>query len=144
MAQRDINPDETRRAGMVGMPSSLPGSVESSDTMADLTRAEDLVQTIERDDAFRAEVESAPTVSAKREVLDRHGFRDVGLDDMKVYIESKGGHLVFKDSRRELSDDELAAVAGGGYYTNEEIGMFAGATAIGIALGAPIAAAAAA
>ena len=34
--------------------------------MADTTRAEDLVQTMERDDAFRAEVEAAPTMTAKR------------------------------------------------------------------------------
>ena len=81
--------------------------------MADLTRAEELVQTIERDAEFQAEVESAPTAIAKRQVLDAHGFQDIDLADMKAYVESKGGTLVVPESSRELSDDELAAVAGG-------------------------------
>lgn len=112
--------------------------------MADLTRADALVQTIERDDAFRAEIQAAPTANAKRQVLDTHGFQDVGLEDMRTYVESQGGTLTIPRGGSELGDDELAAVAGGGYYTNEEIGMFAGAAGIGIVLGAPIAAAAAA
>ena len=81
--------------------------------MADLTRAEELVQTMERDPAFRAEVESAPTVTAKRQMLDARGFADIDFDDMKVYVESKGGTLIAKDSGRELSEQELASVAGG-------------------------------
>lgn len=81
--------------------------------MADVTRAEELVETIQQDAAFQAEVESAPTATAKRQVLDAHGFQDIDLDDMKAYVESKGGTLVVNDRSRELSDDELAAVAGG-------------------------------
>ena len=81
--------------------------------MADLTRAEELVRTMERDDAFRSEVEAAPTVTAKRAVLDANGFQDVGFEDMKALVESKGGTLVVKDSGRELSEQELASVAGG-------------------------------
>ena len=81
--------------------------------MADLTRAEELVRTMERDDAFRAEVEAAPTVTAKRAVLESRGFADIDFDDMRAYVESKGGTIVAKDSGRELSEQELAAVAGG-------------------------------
>ena len=95
--------------------------------MADLTRAEELVRTMERDDAFRSEVEAAPTVAAKRQVLDARGFQDVTLDDMKAYVESKGGTLVAKDGGRELSEQELAAVAGGA--TADEIVAW---TAVGI------------
>ena len=92
--------------------------------MADLTRAEELVRTIENDAAFRSEVELAPTVTAKRQVLDAKGFQDVTLDDMKAYVESKGGTLVAKDSGRELSEQELAAVAGG--LTDVELGLVIG------------------
>ena len=89
--------------------------------MADLGRAEALVQTMERDGAFRAAVEAAPTVAAKRQVLDARGFADVGLDDMRAYVESKGGALVegrggtmaVQVGGRELSDRELGGVAGG-------------------------------
>ena len=81
--------------------------------MADLTRAEELVQTMERDPAFRAEVESAPTVTAKRHVLDSRGFADIDLEDMKAYVESKGGTLTVPERGKELSEQELASVAGG-------------------------------
>ena len=81
--------------------------------MADLARADELVRTIERDAAFRAEVEAAPTISAKRQVLDERGFQDVGLEDIKAYVESQGGTLVVVPGGRELSEQELAAVAGG-------------------------------
>ncbi len=81
--------------------------------MADLTRAEELVQAIEGDAAFQSEVEGAPTATAKRQVLDLHGYQDVGLDDMRAHVESKGGQLVVPEGGRELNDDELAAVAGG-------------------------------
>jgi len=95
--------------------------------MADLTRADELVQTMERDAEFRTEVESAPTVTAKRAVLESRGFADVSIDDMKAYVESKGGTLVAKDSGRELSEQELAAVAGGA--TDGEIVAY---TAMGV------------
>ena len=81
--------------------------------MADLTRAEELVRTIENDAAFRSEVESAPTVTAKRQVLDARGFQDVGLEDMRAYVESKGGTLKVPEHGHELSEQELVAVAGG-------------------------------
>ena len=106
--------------------------------MADLTRAEELVRTIERDDAFRAEVESAPTVTAKRAVLDARGFRDVGLDDMKAYVESKGGTLNIPEGGKELSEQELAAVAGG--LTDVELGLAIGGP-LAIATGFAVAAA---
>ena len=61
--------------------------------MAELARAEALVQAMERDGAFRAAVEAAPTVAAKRQLLDARGFEDVGLDEMKAYVESMGGTL---------------------------------------------------
>jgi len=89
--------------------------------MADLTRADELVRTMERDAEFRSEVEAAPTVEAKRQVLDARGFQDVGLDDMKAYVESKGGTLVVPDGGRELSDQELAAVSGGLTAAEEEL-----------------------
>lgn len=100
--------------------------------MADLTRSEELVQSIERDETFRTEVDSAPTMTAKRQVLDAHGFHDVGFDDMRAYVESKGGKLEIPDGNRELSDDELAAVAGGltdGELTFLWYGGFAAASA---------------
>ena len=81
--------------------------------MADLTRAEELVQTIERDAAFQDAIKAAPTVGAKREVLDSRGFQDVGLDEMRAYVESKGGTLNVPDKGQELSEQELAAVSGG-------------------------------
>jgi len=81
--------------------------------MADLTRAEELVQTIDRDSAFQAEVQAAPTVAAKRQVLDAHGYQDVGLEDMRAYVESKGGALNVPTGGQELNEQELAAVAGG-------------------------------
>ena len=43
--------------------------------MPDLARADELVQTMEADAAFRAEVEAAPTAAAKRQLLDARGFR---------------------------------------------------------------------
>ena len=94
--------------------------------MADLTRADELVRTIERDAAFQAEVEAAPTATAKRRVLDAHGFRDIGLGDMRAYVERKGGALVVLPARRELSEQELASVAGG-LTDGEGIGIIVGA-----------------
>jgi hypothetical protein len=93
--------------------------------MTDVTRAEELVQTMEREPAFREEVEAAPTVTAKRKILDAHGFLDVTLDDMKAYVESQGGTLVVKRGDRDLSDEELDAVVGG--LTDDEI--------VGVSLG---------
>src|SRR5687768_6529958 len=104
--------------------------------MADLTRADELVQAMDRDDAFRAEIEAAPTVTAKRTVLDARGFEDVGLDDMRAYVESKGGKLVTPEGGRELTDQELAAVAGG--LSEGEIvviGSVSGALALGAVIG---------
>ncbi len=81
--------------------------------MADLTRAEELVQTIDRDAAFQAAIQAAPTMTAKREILDARGYQDIGLEDMKAYVESKGGTLNIPEGGKELSEQELAAVAGG-------------------------------
>ena len=105
--------------------------------MADLTRADELVRTIDQDAAFRAAIQAATTVTAKRQLLDSRGFQDIDLDDMKAYVESKGGRLVAKDSGRELSEQELAAVAGG--ITNTEFNFIVVGT--GIAVGAAAAAA---
>ena len=108
--------------------------------MAELARAEELVRTMERDDAFRAAVEAAPTVAAKRAVLDARGFADVGLADMKAWVEGQGGTLTLRQGGRELSEQELAAVAGG-LTEVEAVGV-----AIGIVVvsgGAALAAAAA-
>ena len=108
--------------------------------MADLTRADELVRTIERDAAFQAEVKSAPTMTAKREVLDAHGFQDIGLDDMKAYVESKGGKLTVPEGGRELTEQELAAVSGGALedLSEAEIVLISvgGAGAIGIGVAA--------
>ncbi len=95
--------------------------------MADLTRAEALVQTIDRDAAFQAAVQAAPTVTAKRAVLDSRGFADVGLEDMKAYVESKGGTLNPPEMGRELSDQELTAVAGG-FDSGQEVAAVAAGT----------------
>ena len=81
--------------------------------MAEIARAEALVQAIDRDAAFQSEVQAAPTVGAKRAVLDGHGFADVTVEDMRAYVESKGGTLNVPQTGHELSDAELSAVAGG-------------------------------
>ena len=81
--------------------------------MADTARAEALVTAMDRDAAFQVEVQAAPTVGAKRGVLDGHGFGDVSVEDMRAYVESKGGKLVVPETGHELSDAELAAIAGG-------------------------------
>ncbi len=90
--------------------------------MADLTRAEELVQTIDRDAEFQAVIQAAPTMTAKRQVLDSRGFQDVGLEDMRAFVESKGGTLNVPESGKELSEQELASVAGG--WTDEETGFY--------------------
>jgi hypothetical protein len=100
--------------------------------MADGTRAEQLVQTMEREPAFQQEVEAAPTVAAKRTVLDTHGFQDVTLDDMKAYVESQGGQLVLPPNVRDLSDEELDAVVGG-LTDAETAGIIAGVGVFGFA-----------
>ncbi len=60
--------------------------------MAAMARSEALVQAMERDAAFQAEVKEARTVEGKRAVLDAHGFGDVSVEDMRTYVESKGGN----------------------------------------------------
>ena len=111
--------------------------------MADLSRADELVQAMDRDAAFRAAVEAAPTAAAKRQLLDARGFGDVGLADMRAYVESKGGTLVVQPGGRELSEQELAAVAGGA--TEDEVvalsvvfGVVGGAALIGAAATAAV------
>jgi hypothetical protein len=107
--------------------------------MADVTRAEELVRTMEREPDFQQEVEAAPTATAKRAVVDSHGFQDVSLDDMKAYVESRGGTLVLPPNVRELSDDELDTVVGG--LTDAEIGGISfGAGAAVFGVGAAVAA----
>jgi predicted ribosomally synthesized peptide with nif11-like leader len=100
--------------------------------MADVTRAEALVQAIQREPAFQQEVEAAPTAAAKRRILDTHGFQDVTLDDMKAYVESQGGQLVLPPNVRELSDEELDAVVGG-LTDAETAGIFVGVGVVGFA-----------
>ncbi len=58
--------------------------------MAEMARAEALVQMMERDAALRSAVEAAPTVDAKRGVLEAHGFGDVSMDDMHAYARKQG------------------------------------------------------
>jgi hypothetical protein len=109
--------------------------------MAEVTRAEELVRTMERDPAFQQDVEAAPTMTAKRDILDAHGFQDVSLNDMKAFVESQGGSLTLKREGRELSDEELDAVVGG-LTSTEEIAI--GST-VGVVIGvASVSAAAAA
>jgi len=105
--------------------------------MADLTRAHELVETVDRDAAFQAALKAAPTVTAKRQVLDSRGFQDVGLEDMKAFVESKGGTLNVPEGGKELSEQELAAVAGG--LTDQEItiiGVYGGLALLGTAAAA--------
>ena len=105
--------------------------------MADLTRAEELVRTIGRDAAFRAEVEAAPPSTAKREVFDAHGYADVGFDDMKAYVESQGGTLRVPERGHELSEPDLASVAGGFTPRDEmhiEIGIGTGIAVAAVAV----------
>ena len=104
--------------------------------MAEMARAEALVQAMDRDTAFQAEVKAASTVGAKRAVLDGHGFADVSVEEMRAYVESKGGTLKVPQAGHELSDAELSAVAGG--LTQLEAG------GIGLGVGVTLAIAAAA
>ncbi len=105
--------------------------------MADLTRAEELVQTFDGDAGFQAAIQAAPTATAKRQILDSRGFQDVGLDDMKAYVESKGGTLNVPEGGKELSEQELASVAGGiTDYEAISIGMALTPAAIGSAVAA--------
>ena len=71
-------------------------------------------------------------MTAKRAVRESRGFADVGLDDMRAYVESKGGTLTIPEGGKELSEQELAAVAGG--LTNTEFNFIVVGT--GVALGA--------
>jgi predicted ribosomally synthesized peptide with nif11-like leader len=104
--------------------------------MAGMARAEALVQAMDRDAAFQAAVQEARTVGAKRAVLDAHGFADVSVEDMRAYVESKGGTLNVPQAGEELSDAELSAVAGG--LTAEESSAIAigGGVAVGVAAAA--------
>ena len=104
--------------------------------MAELARSEALVQAMDRDAAFQAEVKEARTVEGKRAVLDAHGFGDVSVEEMRAYVESKGGKLVVPETGHELSDAELSTVAGG--LTQLEAG------GVGLGVGVVLAAAAAA
>ena len=88
--------------------------------MADTARAEALVTAMDRDAAFQVEVQAAPTVGAKRGVLDGHGFGDVSVEEMHAYAESKGVHLPTPSTGGELSEGELAAVSGGLTAKEEE------------------------
>jgi len=85
--------------------------------MAQMARSE----ALDRDAAFQAEVKEARTVEGKRAVLDKHGFGDVSVEEMRAYVESKGGKLVMPETGHELSDAELSAVAGG--LTEGELGL---------------------
>ena len=105
--------------------------------MVDTVRAETLVTAMDRDAAFQSEVQAAPTVGAKRAVLDGHGFADVTVEDMRAYVESKGGTLNVPQTGHELSDAELSAVAGG--LTEQEgiiIGVYGGLAVLGTAAAA--------
>ncbi len=81
--------------------------------MAEMARAEAVAQAIGGDAAFRSAIEAAPTVEAKRGVLEAHGFGDVSVEDMRAYAESKGVRLPTQSAGGELSEAELAAVSGG-------------------------------
>ena len=89
--------------------------------MVDTARAEALVQAMEHDATFQSEVKAAHSVAAKHDVLDAHGFADVSLEEMRAYVESKGGKLNVPQAGHELSDAELSAVAGG--LTEGETGL---------------------
>ncbi len=105
--------------------------------MADTARAAALVQTMERDASFQSEMQAATTVGAKRGVLDAHGFSDVSVDDMRRYVESKGGTFVAPPTGGELSDADLAAISGG--LTEQEgiiIGTYGGLAVLGAAAAA--------
>ena len=65
-------------------------------------------------------------------MLDARGFQDVGLDDMKAWVESKGGRLVVQPGGRELTDEELAAVAGGAQEV--DLGVAIGGTLLGVGI----------
>ncbi len=104
--------------------------------MANMERAEELVGAIDGDAAFRAEVEAAPTMTAKRAVLDSRGYGDVGLDDMRAFVESKGGTLTLHEGGRELSEQELAAVAGGDAAADAELGLTVGIITVAGGIGA--------
>ena len=80
-------------------------------------------------------------MAAKRSILEAHGFSDIDLDDMRAYVESKGGTIVMPPTNRELTEQELGAIAGG--LTNEDAGILIGVGG-GLLIGGGAAAAAAA
>jgi len=63
--------------------------------------------------ANRDPVGVARVVRAKRSVLDAHDYADVSVEDMRAYVESKGGTFVAPLADDELNDNELAAVSSG-------------------------------
>ena len=57
---------------------------------------------------------------------------------MRAYVESKGGTLTVQQGGRELSDQELAAVAGGSSAEMVDTGMDIPPAVIGVAVGAGV------
>ena len=69
-----------------------------------ITRAEELIQKLGTDQAFRSKLQNAADPEARRKVLNDYGFSDVQRADLEAYA---------KTHATELSDAELEAVAGG-------------------------------
>jgi predicted ribosomally synthesized peptide with nif11-like leader len=69
-----------------------------------MTQAEQLLDRIANDPAFRQSLEVAPDPAARRAILTGAGFGNVTKEDIEAYATSHG---------QELSDAELEAVAGG-------------------------------
>ena|SRR5579884_3793137 len=72
--------------------------------MANPARVEDLVRKITSDPKFSAQLNAAFSQADKKRVLDQAGFGDLKEEDVMAY---------HRQAAPELSDEQLAAAAGG-------------------------------
>lgn len=73
--------------------------------MPNAARVEELVKKLETDNKLGAQIASASTPAAKKQVLEANGFGDITTDDVMAY---------HKAAAPTLSDADLQQVAGGG------------------------------
>lgn len=75
--------------------------------MPNPARVEALLKRMESDTALTSQLTAAPNEVEKRALLDRSGFNDVQMDDVKQYL------LQTNPALTELNEEALAQIAGG-------------------------------